>query len=169
MRNSESRELETNEDLRLAIWLMRKVIDRFDEGFNFDDDSEDGLISDPVYPEFHITLESASRILLECKKNHLDAEYAWRSELKAEKEDREAQRSADADELAQWRRRQQSAHAKVSAAVQSGDLVRPDTCSACEDECKPVAHHDDYHKPLDVRWLCGSCHGKHHAENGSAR
>jgi hypothetical protein len=35
---------------------------------------------------------------------------------------------------------------------------------SCE-ECgapKADAHHDDYSRPLDVRWLCETCHGAEH-------
>ena len=31
---------------------------------------------------------------------------------------------------------------------------------------KVIAHHEDYDKPLDVMWLCRSCHVKRHAEIG---
>jgi hypothetical protein len=44
-------------------------------------------------------------------------------------------------------------------------LVRPAVCENCNaiPEHGPLhGHHDDYLKPLDVRWLCRSCHVKHH-------
>lgn len=54
------------------------------------------------------------------------------------------------------------AHQMTSNAIRSGKLLRPDECSACGKQCKPEAHHDDYAKPLEVRWLCRSCHCRHH-------
>ena len=36
-------------------------------------------------------------------------------------------------------------------------------CERCGDP-NADRHHDDYDKPLEVRWLCRSCHIKHHAE-----
>lgn len=50
----------------------------------------------------------------------------------------------------------------VHDAVASGRLVRPDACVTCGTACKPDAHHDDYTQPLSVRWLCRSCHVRHH-------
>jgi hypothetical protein len=47
-------------------------------------------------------------------------------------------------------------------AIRSGALVRPDACSQCGVGCKPHGHHDDYTKPLELRWLCRACHLKHH-------
>jgi len=46
----------------------------------------------------------------------------------------------------------------VSNAVRDGRLVRQ-PCEVCG-EVKAHGHHDDYSKPLDVRWLCR----KHHLE-----
>lgn len=52
------------------------------------------------------------------------------------------------------------AHIAVGNAIKSGKLVRQ-SCESCG-ELKTEAHHDDYSKPLDVRWLCKKCHTKHH-------
>jgi hypothetical protein len=43
-------------------------------------------------------------------------------------------------------------------ALREGELVRPTSCQDCGVVCKPEGHHDDYDKPVDVRWLCIPCH-----------
>lgn len=58
-----------------------------------------------------------------------------------------------------------NSHQAVFRALRRGDLVKPDRCSECGVACSPRGHHDDYDKPLDVRWLCNSCHMKWHEEN----
>lgn len=50
----------------------------------------------------------------------------------------------------------------LNAAVRRGEVAKPDRCTACGLEKRLTAHHDDYSKPLDVRWLCYACHGKEH-------
>lgn len=50
------------------------------------------------------------------------------------------------------------ARKKAQAAVKVGFLIRQ-ACEVCG-EAKTEAHHDDYSKPFDVRWLCA----RHHAE-----
>lgn len=52
------------------------------------------------------------------------------------------------------------AHAKTNAAVKAMKLARQ-PCEECGAQ-KTDAHHDDYSKPLDVRWLCRLCHAAHH-------
>lgn len=55
------------------------------------------------------------------------------------------------------------ARAAVSKAIRQGDLVRPKVCSVCGRRRKKIlAHHDDYNKPLAVRWMCTKCHGQVH-------
>lgn len=45
---------------------------------------------------------------------------------------------------------------KVYRAIRSGKLTKG-PCEECG-RANAVAHHDDYSKPLEVRWLCQSCH-----------
>jgi hypothetical protein len=82
-----------------------------------------------------------------------------------------------------------NAQCVVTNAVKSGRLVRPDSCSVCgitvnSDKIKNIihpvdqywpsaqtfwlqAHHDDYAKPKEVRWLCIYCHRQWHKEHGT--
>ncbi len=45
----------------------------------------------------------------------------------------------------------------VAMAKKTGKLI-PQPCESCGTSNKIHAHHDDYSKPLDVRWLCPLCH-----------
>lgn len=56
--------------------------------------------------------------------------------------------------------RRSRCHSAVARAMRVGRLVRM-PCESCDSE-NSVAHHDDYDKPLVVRWLCQACHIAHH-------
>lgn len=58
------------------------------------------------------------------------------------------------------------AYSRLNNAIDSGKVVRPETCEKCGRRPKRdrlgrsriEGHHHDYAKPLDVEWLCDSCH-----------
>ena len=52
----------------------------------------------------------------------------------------------------------------VQKAIEKGILVRRD-CETCGSPDSVEAHHDDYSKPLNVRWLCKKCHFAWHRAN----
>ena len=60
------------------------------------------------------------------------------------------------------------AHRIVQNAIRSNKLFR-EPCEVCGIEEKIHAHHDDYLKPLNVRWLCSSHHHQWHEENGEGK
>jgi hypothetical protein len=55
----------------------------------------------------------------------------------------------------------------VATAIVSGKLKRQ-PCEVCGTRAAD-AHHDDYAKPLDVRWLCRGCHKRHHVKFGPGK
>lgn len=56
----------------------------------------------------------------------------------------------------------------VAYHVRKGTLVR-ESCGDCGSDFHVHAHHDDYDKPLNVRWLCAACHHQWHAKFGEAK
>lgn len=65
-----------------------------------------------------------------------------------------------ADFVKKWRAanpEKKRAHDAVDRAIRRGQLVRQG-CESCGNWAE--AHHEDYSKPLEVRWLCR----KHHKE-----
>ena len=47
---------------------------------------------------------------------------------------------------------------KIKHAVCSGKLTRSTKCELCKNDGPTHGHHQDYSKPLDVIWLCPTCH-----------
>lgn len=60
-------------------------------------------------------------------------------------------------------------HARAAAnnAVRDGLIARM-PCQVCG-RPKAQMHHEDYSKPLDVRWLCFPCHTELHVSQGDLR
>lgn len=54
------------------------------------------------------------------------------------------------------------AYATVLHALKTGRLKKPSQCQACGQTKTVQAHHDDYSKRLEVKWLCRECHAKVH-------
>lgn len=64
------------------------------------------------------------------------------------------------------------AHDLVERAIKKGVLTNPGSCESCgasprfkDGRTGVQAHHDDYNKPLEVRWLCQPCHHEWHKHN----
>jgi len=60
------------------------------------------------------------------------------------------------------------AHMIVQNAIRSGKLFK-EPCEICGIKETINAHHNDYLKPLNIRWLCSAHHHQWHTENGEAR
>lgn len=108
-------------------------------------------------------LEKARSMSLEATKKYLSTENGRK---------KANQRASEWDKKNPEKRR---AHDRAMYAVETGKLIRPSSCSKCQKECKPHAHHEDYSKALDVIWLCATCHfylhheSKHYAERLSEK
>lgn len=59
-------------------------------------------------------------------------------------------------------RERQRAREKLGGQVRSGKIPRPVICSMCEKKKRISGHHPDYSKPLEVIWVCVSCHADIH-------
>ena len=73
----------------------------------------------------------------------------------------------EANRTRNWRNKNPNAalaHDRVYRAINKGLLNKPELCSQCNRRTFIHAHHFDYTKPLEVIWLCVSCHQLLHQE-----
>lgn len=57
---------------------------------------------------------------------------------------------------------------RLNNAIRGGHIARQARCEECGKAGKMHGHHDDYSKPLAVRWLCPPCHNAWHKRYGEA-
>lgn len=62
------------------------------------------------------------------------------------------------------KRARRHARSLTNSEIRKGFLI-PKPCEVCGTNIDIDAHHDDYSKPLDVRWLCRTHHNEHHQTN----
>jgi len=67
--------------------------------------------------------------------------------------------------IEEWRKKHPKAikvQKRLREAIEKGKIIRPKICSKCKRKVKISAHHPDYSRPLEVIWVCSSCHKKLH-------
>ena len=58
-----------------------------------------------------------------------------------------------------------AAHVIIRNYVKNKRIIPALNCEECNSTQKIHGHHDDYTKPLEVRWLCEKCHKNWHTKN----
>lgn len=79
----------------------------------------------------------------------------------------DAGRSSKIAAARKWQRKnpeKAAAHSAVGRAIKAGKLI-PQPCEVCGATEGVDAHHDDYGRKLDVRWLCRKHHKQQHADS----
>lgn len=123
--------------------------------------------------------EGCGGLCAACKRAQVNANYArkrasgepmaWQRRDKANRRKWHKEHITDAKRDARKRvlpsiskKEHAAIKSKVYRAIKRGILTKQ-PCEVCADP-KAHAHHDDYSKPLDVRWLCSFHHMREHKD-----
>lgn len=100
------------------------------------------------------------KVLARYRKRNADEEY---KALRKEIQQRPEVKLRNAEQQRRWRsvnKHKRHAHSVVAWAIKKGRLLKQ-PCEVCGGDAE--AHHDDYSKPLEVRWLCPLHHAREHS------
>lgn len=95
--------------------------------------------------------------LEENRVKHLERVHRYRDRHRSEERDRSNIRQTTQEYRDRFRDAH-SAHSKLRYHITRGNIIKPTACSKCGKEGKIEGSHDDYSKPLEVEWLCVTCH-----------
>lgn len=120
---------------------------------------EGGFNASPQ-PTLEKTMDNETKRL---RKNESQRRYK-KSEKGKKTQSKYYQSQAKRDSNRRWRENpenkiKRSAHNKVFEAVKSG-VLKKQPCEVCGNGA--FAHHEDYQRPLEIRWLCNFHHTEHH-------
>ena len=116
--------------------------------------------------EPHVTFYPAGARCRKCTCEFVNANRRSKRLQYSQYEQRRSKTPERRKQMLEAQRRRRATHPDknrarhaVGRAVRSGLLVRG-PCEVCGTTANVQAHHDDYSKPLEVRWMCF----KHHRE-----
>ena len=118
--------------------------------------------------EFHKCSSVADGLQHQCKSCRKSYQSAYRKTEKGRARDARYNSSLKAREnYKKYKDKHpkiKTAHQVIKNEIRSGRLLKQscESCGAKVAQC----HHDNYDNPLDIRWLCDSCHRVWHKENG---
>lgn len=135
------------------VYMGAKKDSKYDDAKNI---YESGLSIGECAEFYSISRQAMHKILIRRDTN-------FRTQLKFEEENHFYRGGGKASDRA---------HNLVEKALEKGILTRKSKCETCKDtgcfkdgRSKIQAHHDDYNKPLEIRWLCQKCHHLWHSKN----
>jgi len=106
----------------------------------------------PIHRTIRGYIERRRRCLTCWTAHHRAHNHAWKTSDKGRAQSLRDYRAHRVAHLARVR---------LNDAVQAG-RVRRGPCEVCGTTERVHGHHDDYAKPLEVRWLCEPHHKDHH-------
>jgi len=122
--------------------------------------------------DFQVRRESKDGLTASCKAclkiRDRNRENESRRQKRREYQKTEAGKQAHKRAMDAYHKRypmKYASHVITGNAIRDGKLIQASECSVCKSTEKIEGHHDDYTKPLEVRWLCESCHKEWHRHN----
>lgn len=120
---------------------------------------------------FYKSKRTWNKITSECRNCHIKCSIKTRDKTNTNILKRESARRKRASNIDKCRARERLAAKRrlkdiryyarqmVNCALKIGLIIKPTICEQCLQVKKLTAHHNDYMKPLEVKWLCYECHG----------